>query len=389
MLSSWNGTLLQSFNTFYIISVGLFAFFCFIVALIPSVGKRVLGPEGEAPEFSTFSWFSMMFGAGLGVGLMTFATAEPLGLWGSNPVLLAGGIVGKTEEAVQSAYRYTFAHYGFHAWAIYVLVGLSLAYFAYTRNMPLTIRYALTPVLGKLANGPIGHLVDIMGVVATILGVAVTIGFGVSQLVDGLYAITGMEWLMNGAETPAPSKVGLIAALIVIMGMSIISAVSGVGRGVKYLSNLNLVLSLILLLVFIIFGSFFFAMSTYVSALVDYIINFFSLSFNAYSPMALEEFTANLPEAVKALPAEDIAALHNSAIGPWGSLAGFTEGLPASVSALEDSEGVTAAIYDEDVNSAGNQHGQRSTGLGGLLLLHSLACSWRVFPKGVLCVSSS
>ena len=95
-----------------------------------------------------------------------------------------------------------------------------------------------------------------------------------------------LEWLMNGAETPAPSKVGLIAALIVIMGMSIISAVSGVGRGVKYLSNLNLVLSLILLLVFIFFGSFFFAMSTYVSALVDYIINFFSLSFNAYSPMA-------------------------------------------------------------------------------------------------------
>jgi hypothetical protein len=130
-------------------------------------------------------------------------------------------------------------------------------------------------------------------------------------------------------------------------------------------------------------------MSTYVSALVDYIINFFSLSFNAYSPMALEEFTANLPEAAKALPAEDIAELHDSAIGPWGSLAGFTEGLPASVSALEDSEGVTAAIYDEDVNSAGNQHGQRSTGLGGLLLHHSLDCSWRAFPNGVLCVSLS
>ncbi len=167
----------------------------------------------------------MMFGAGLGVGLMTFATAEPLGLWGSNPVVVAGDVAGNTEEALQSAYRYTFAHYGFHAWAIYVTVGLSLAYFAYTRNMPLTIRSALTPVLGKLANGPVGHLVDVLGVIATILGVSVTIGFGVSQLVDGIYAVTGMEWLMNSAETPAPSKVGLISALVVIMTMSVISAV--------------------------------------------------------------------------------------------------------------------------------------------------------------------
>ncbi len=345
-LSSWNGMLLKNFNAFYIISVGVFAFFCFIVAVIPSIGKRILGPEGEAPEFSNFSWFSMMFGAGLGVGLMTFATAEPLGLWGSNPVVVAGGVAGNTEEALQSAYRYTFAHYGFHAWAIYVTVGLSLAYFAYTRNMPLTIRSALTPVLGKLANGPVGHLVDVLGVIATILGVSVTIGFGVSQLVDGIYAITGMEWLMNGAETPAPSKVGLIVALVIIMAMSIVSAVSGVGRGVKYLSNLNLVLSLILLLTFIIFGSFAFAMTTYATALVDYIINFFSLSFNAYSPMGLAEFTAGLPDAAKALSAADIAAMHGSATGPWGSLAGFTEALPASVTALENSEGITSAIYD-------------------------------------------
>ena len=346
-LSQWNGTLLKSFNTFYIISVGLFAFFCFIVAIIPSVGRRVLGREGEKPEFSNFSWFSMMFGAGLGVGLMTFATAEPLGLWGSNPIILTGAVAGNTEEALQSAYRYTFAHYGFHAWAIYVLVGLSLAYFAYTRDMPLTIRSALTPVLGKMVNGPVGHLVDVLGVVATILGVSVTIGFGVSQLVDGLYAISGMEWLMNGAEAPAPSKVGLIVALVIIMAMSIVSAVSGVGRGVKYLSNLNLVLSLILLLVFIFFGSFMFAMSTYGAAFVDYIINFFSLSFSAYSPMSLGEFTANLPEAAKSLPTEDIATIYGSATGPWGSLAGFTEALPASVAALENPEAVTSAIYDE------------------------------------------
>jgi choline-glycine betaine transporter len=345
-LSSINGLLLQGFNTFYIVAVGLFAFFLFIVALIPSVGKRILGPVGQKPEFSNFSWFSMMFGAGLGVGLMTFATAEPLGLWGSNPVILAGDVQGNTAEAIQSAYRYTFAHYGFHAWAIYVLVGLSLAYFAYTRDMPLTIRSALTPLLGRHANGFIGDIVDVLGVVATILGVSVTIGFGVSQLVDGVYAITGMEWLMNDAEAPAPSKVGLIVALVMIMAMSIISAVSGVGRGVKYLSNLNLVLSLILLLTFIIFGSFIFAMTTYATAFFDYIINFFSLSFSAYSPMSMGDFTATLPDAVKSLSAEDLSALYAGATGPWGSLTGFQESVPASVAALPESATLTASIYD-------------------------------------------
>jgi choline-glycine betaine transporter len=346
MLSSWNTTLLKSFNSFYIISVGLFTFFCFIVAIIPSIGKRTLGKVGEKPEFSNFSWFSMMFGAGLGVGLMTFATAEPLGLWASNPIIVSGEVVANSQEALQSAYRYTFAHYGFHAWTIYVLVGLSLAYFAYTRDMPLTIRSALTPLLGKYVNGPLGHIIDIMGVVATILGVSVTIGFGVSQLVDGLYAISGMEWLMNGEEKPAPSKVGLIVALVSIMAMSIISAVSGVGRGIKYLSNLNLVLSLILLITFAVFGSFMFAMTTYGSAFIDYIINFFSLSFNAYSPMTLAEFTSKLPEAAKSLPTADIATIYSSATGPWGSLEGFTKDLPASVGALENAKSITTEIYD-------------------------------------------
>ncbi|PIB25634.1 glycine/betaine ABC transporter [Amylibacter kogurei] len=345
-LAAWNTNLLVGFNSFYIIAVGLFACFCFIIALIPSIGRRTLGLPGEKPEFSNFSWFSMMFGAGLGVGLMTFATAEPLGLWGSNPIVVAGEVEGNTQEALKSAYRYTFAHYGFHAWAIYVLTGLSLAYFAYTRDMPLTIRSALTPLLGSIANGPIGHIVDVLGVVATILGVSVTIGFGVSQLVDGVYAITGAQWLMNGAEAPAPSKVGLIVALVIIMGMSIVSAVSGVGRGVKYLSNLNLVLSLILLLVFVIFGSFLFAMTTYATALFDYIVHFFSLSFSAYAPMDVAEFTAALPDAVKSLPADEIAALHAGATGPWGSLAGFAESVPASVTALENSDSVIATMYD-------------------------------------------
>ncbi|MEL7396644.1 MAG: BCCT family transporter [Pseudomonadota bacterium] len=332
-LGSWNWALLEGFNTFYILIVGFFFFFLAFIAILPKTGARVMGTPGEEPEFSNFSWFSMMFGAGLGVGLMVFATAEPLGLWGSNPVVVAGEVPGNTEDALTSGYRYTFLHYGFHAWAIYVVTGLSLAYYAYTRDMPLTIRSALTPLFGKALNGFLGHVVDVLGVVATILGVSVTIGYGVSQFIDGMYAITGMDWMMNGdTDAPAPGKVGLVAGLMVIMGLSIISAVSGVGRGVKYLSNLNLVLSIILLLTFVIFGSFGFAMSTYGSAFIDYMLNFFALSFEAYSPQAMADFEAALPEAAQ----PHAAALADGARNAWGSFDGFVSGLEGDAAALDE-----------------------------------------------------
>ncbi|MCV6545823.1 MAG: BCCT family transporter [Cohaesibacter sp.] len=331
VLGSLNWQLLESFNSFYIVIVGLFFFFLLIIALAPQTGRQVMGTPGEAPEFSSFSWFSMMFGAGLGVGLMVFATAEPLGLWGSNPEVLSGAAQANQQNAVQSAYRYTYLHYGFHAWAIYVVTGLSLAYFAYTRDMPLTIRTALTPLFGKLMNGLLGHVVDVLGVVATILGVSVTIGFGVSQFIDGLYAITGMEWMMDmTGDAPAPNVVGLVAGLIVIMGLSILSAVSGVGRGVKYLSNLNLVLSLILLFTFVAFGSFAFAMTTYATALVDYILHFLSLSFGTFGPQSAADFAGALPEQAKA----HADALFGGATNAWGSFDKFATGLEGDAAAL-------------------------------------------------------
>lgn len=285
ILSLVNAEILGIFNLFYILAVGIFAWFLIIVAAVPSSGKRKLGKPDEKPEFSNFSWFAMMFGAGLGVGLMVYATAEPMNLWGANPQTIQGEVSPNSVAAIQSAYRYTFLHYGLHAWGIYVVTGLCLAYYAYTRDMPLTIRTALTPLFGRHLNGPVGHVVDILGVIATILGVAVTIGFGISQLVEGLYSISGMEWLLQPGQDggpPMPSSVGLIAALVVVMALSTASAVSGVGRGVKYLSNLNLVLSTILLLVFIFFGSFLFAMTTYGAALVDYVLHFPAMSLQAY-----------------------------------------------------------------------------------------------------------
>ena len=346
ILSAWNESILHTFNTFYVISVGLFTFFLFTLAIIPSVGRRKLGDADTVPEFSNFSWFSMMFGAGLGVGLMVFATAEPLGLLASNPDILDGTVTANTADAVKSAYRYTFLHYGFHAWAIYVVTGLSLAYYAYTRNMPLTIRSALTPLLGKWTHGALGNIVDAIAVIATTLGVSVTIGFGVSQCVEGIYAVTSMEWLMGGTpDAPKPSTVGLVAALIVIMSLSILSAVSGVGRGIKYLSNLNLILSLILLSTFIFFGSFAFAMNTFVQSLLDYIINFVPLSFTAYGPQSLADFSASIPTSLVNLTTEDIASVYSGATNAWGSLETFSANLPASITNLDNSEGVAQGLY--------------------------------------------
>ncbi|MFV0474737.1 MAG: BCCT family transporter [Pikeienuella sp.] len=330
-LGKLNSFLLETFNVFYIVIVGLFLFFLLILAALPQTGRRLLGVPGEKPEFSTFSWFAMMFGAGLGVGLMVFATAEPLGLWGSNPEVLSGAVAPNSAEAIIPAYRYTFLHYGFHAWGVYVVTGLALAYYAYTRGMPLTIRTALTPLFGRLMNGVLGHLVDVLGMIATILGVAVTVGFGVSQFIDGLYSITGMEWIMNmSGDAPVPGKVGLIAGLVVIMSLSILSAVSGVGRGIKYLSNLNLVLSVILLMTFVIYGSFLFAMTTYGEALVDYIMSMFTLSFGAWGPLPASEFAAALPEAARA----HAEALYGGATDAWGSYDGFVAALTGEAAAL-------------------------------------------------------
>lgn len=324
VLSSTKWGSLNIFNSFYVIAVGAFTIFLFIIAIIPNTGKRRLSINNEGPEFSRFSWFSMMFGAGLGVGLMVFATAEPLGLWGSNPETVVGNVTGGTAEAIKSGYRYTFLHYGFHAWGIYVAAGLSMCYYAYTRGMPLTIRSALTPLFGRHVNGPLGHVVDVVGVIATILGVSVTIGFGVSQLVHGVYAITGIQWMMDmTGDAPAPNTVGLLSALIVIMGLSILSAVSGVGRGIKWLSNGNLVMSLVLLLTFVVFGSFLFAMSTYGTALVDYLLNFLKLSFGAYGPQSFDAFSAIPAVQQAAIPADSLQAVYAASTNAWGSLDAF------------------------------------------------------------------
>ncbi|MCP5292824.1 BCCT family transporter [Nitrosomonas sp.] len=275
VLDNASGSLLNHFNVYYVYVVSLFLFFCIVMTMIPAIAKRKLGDANTQPEFSNFSWFSMMFGAGMGIGLMVFSTAEPLWHFGKNPEIISGEIEPYTDEAVRFAFRYAFLHYGFHPWGIYVVTGLALAYFAHRYHLPLTIRSALVPLLGKHLNGFVGHLLDITAIIATLLGIAVTIGYGIKQLIAGMSEITGSEWMIMapGIDTaPEATRSALLVALLVVMSLSIVSAATGVGRGIKLLSNLNLGLSCLLLLVFSLFGPLVFLLDLYGRACIDYLL---------------------------------------------------------------------------------------------------------------------
>ena len=336
VLGALNSVILASFSAWYVYVMAFFVILCFALALWPSAGKLKLGVEGDEPEFSNFSWFSMMFGAGIGIGMLTFATAEPMYHFGVNPATIVGATEGSSAGNVRDAYIWSFTHWGLAAWASYAIVGLALAFFSYRRGLPLTIRSGLTPIFGKSLSGPVGHIVDIVAVVATVLGVSQTLGFGVEQFVSGLVRIGVGDWLQTTADdgSVSSSTAGIIVALLVIMGASTLSALSGVGKGIKWLSNINMGLSFFLLIFFLIFGSTFFGLSALFVGMFDYLMSIPGNLFTVYQPVSLDAFTANAPAAVAALPAEDLAAVHSAATSPWGTAASFAEGLPASAASL-------------------------------------------------------
>ncbi|WP_306260089.1 BCCT family transporter [Pararhizobium sp. IMCC21322] len=275
VLGSVNTVLLATFNYWYVYSMAFFVVLCFALALWPAAGRLRLGLDDDRPEFSNFSWFSMMFGAGIGIGMLTFATAEPMYHFAKNPSTIMGLTEGSTAGNVRDAYIWSFTHWGLAAWAAYAIVGLALGYFSYRRGLPLTIRSALTPIFGKKLSGPIGHTVDVVAVVATVLGVSQTLGFGVEQFISGLSRIGVGDWLYATAAdgTRSSSTLGIIVALIVIMGASTLSAMSGVGKGIKWLSNINMGLSFFILAFFLLFGSTFFGMQTLFVGIWDYLMS--------------------------------------------------------------------------------------------------------------------
>ena len=285
ILGEWNSVILANFAAWYVWSVGFFIIVCLGLAIWPTAGRLNLGQPGEKPEFSNFSWFSMMFGAGIGVGMLTWAVAEPVAHFGNNPEVIQGITTGGAADNVRMAYKWSFLHWGLSAWACYAVAGLSLAFFSYRRGLPLTIRSSLTPLFGTALSGRLGHLIDIVAVVATILGVAQTLGFGVEQFVAGLTRI-GISGLM--AEDGGGTGLGIVVALVVIMGASTLSALSGVGKGIKWLSNINMVLSIILLGFFIIFGATFFGAQAMVLGVFDYLIALPEMSFNVFRSDGVE-----------------------------------------------------------------------------------------------------
>jgi choline/carnitine/betaine transport len=273
VLGELNRFILSGFNYWYVYAMAFFVILCFALALWPKVGQLRLGRDEDEPEFSNFSWFSMMFGAGIGIGMLTFATAEPMYHFAKNPSTIMGITEPSTAGNVRDAYIWSFTHWGLAAWAAYAIVGLALGFYSYRRGLPLTIRSSLTPLFGAKLSGPIGHTIDVVAVVATVLGISQTLGFGVEQFISGLSTIGVGDWLYatESEGNRSSSTAGIIFALVIIMGGSTLSALSGVGKGIKWLSNINMALSFFILLFFLAFGSTFFGLTTLFTGMWDYL----------------------------------------------------------------------------------------------------------------------
>ena len=217
-------------------------------------GKVRLGDDDARPEFSTFSWLAMLFSAGLGIGLLFFSISEPMFYFDNsepfgypnNPHADGVGASELTEDRAVHAMRVTYFHWGLNAWSVYVLVGLCLAYFGFRKKLPLTLRSALYPIIGERIYGPVGHGVDLLAVFGTVFGVATSLGLGVKQMAAGLDVLAGIT----------PDITTYIVLIVVISAIATFSAVSGVAKGIRIISEWNIYFSVILLAFFLFFGPF-------------------------------------------------------------------------------------------------------------------------------------
>jgi len=254
----------DSMGWLYTITVGVFLVAILIVAF-SDWGRIKLGPDDSEPEFGFLAWFAMLFSAGMGIGLMFFGVAEPVTHYLNPPIGEA-----ETLEAAREAMVLTFFHWGIHAWGIYVVVGLSLAYFTFRHGLPLTIRSALYPLIGDRIYGPIGHVADATAVLGTLFGVATSLGYGVTQINAGLNDLFGIA--IN------PQVQIILIALITLMATT--SVVAGLDAGIRRLSEWNLSLSIVLLLFVLIAGPTAFLISAFVQNIGDYLDQLATLTFN-------------------------------------------------------------------------------------------------------------
>jgi len=250
----------------FVLSSGAFVLFSVFLAL-SKYGRIRLGPDDEKPEFSTFSWISMMFATGMGIGLMFFGVAEPLTHLNTPPMGLAEP---GSPEAAQLAMEYTFFHWGFHPWAMYAVIGLSIAYFAYRKGRGNLISSAFHPLIGRHADGAPGKAIDIVAIFATLVGSATSLGLGALQMTGGIDDLFGSG---QGSTTLA------VGVIVVLTACFVVSAVSGIERGVKWLSNGNAVAAGLLALFLFVVGPSVFILATFTDSIGGYLTNVPGMSF--------------------------------------------------------------------------------------------------------------
>ena len=265
--SSTQRWLVTNFGWFYMASIAFF--FGFVVYLAFSRFANIkLGPDDSEPDYSYISWFAMLFSAGMGIGLLFFGVSEPLTHFAQPP----SGI-GGTTAAANRAMEITFFHWGLQAWSVYIVVGLSLAYFSFRHGLPLSVRSALYPLIGDRIYGPIGHAVDIFAVLGTMFGVATSLGLGVMQVNAGLNFLFDVEI----------STYVQILLIVFITGMATISVVAGLDAGIRRISELNLLLALVMLVFILVAGP----TATLLSALMQnvggYLSSMVNMTFNLYA----------------------------------------------------------------------------------------------------------
>ncbi|WP_313697291.1 choline BCCT transporter BetT [Achromobacter sp.] len=259
--------IISNASWFYILVVAVILISVAFLA-ISRYGDIKLGPDHSEPDYRNFTWFAMLFSAGMGIGLMFFGVAEPVMHFVSPPVGEGG-----TVEAARESMKITFFHWGLHAWAIYAAVALTLAFFSFRHGLPLTLRSALYPLIGNRIHGPIGHAVDIFAIIGTVLGVATSLGLGVAQMNSGLNHLFGIP-------------VGVVPQIILIVvtcGLATMSVASGLDKGIRFLSEANMVLAVILLLFVLIAGPTVFLFQTFVQNTGAYLSDIVNKTFNLYA----------------------------------------------------------------------------------------------------------
>lgn len=266
LLNAAKSGIFANFSWFYVLAFSVFLGFLVILS-VSSLGNIKLGNDEEEPEFGFLSWLAMLFAAGMGVGLMFFGVAEPLTHY------LSDITTGSAEHKQQEALLHTLFHWGIHAWAVYGTIALSLAYFGFRYKLPLALRSCFYPLLKERINGKLGDLIDIMALLATLFGIITTLGFGASQLGAGLHQL---GWISENSFSLQ------IVVIAVVMSLATFSAISGVGKGVKILSELNLTLAFCLLIFVLVAGPTRYLLSAFSDNIGTYLSNLVQLSFKTY-----------------------------------------------------------------------------------------------------------